>query len=170
MDCSLPDSSVRGIFQAIIVEGVAISFSRGSSQTTDQTCISCFSSIDRWILYHCADSKDSCSINIEKVPSCTRPKELQITAANYISGWQNQTDLHTSVSKVVSLRKLITASFWGNMTESPETDMNIHLCAHLHVCTYIWCTSSSSAVHPSQWDSQRHTNVCVQYFLPLILR
>ena len=33
MDCSLPGSSVHGILQAIILEWVAISFSRGSSQT-----------------------------------------------------------------------------------------------------------------------------------------
>ena len=32
MDCSLPGSSVRGISQARILEWVAISFSRGSSQ------------------------------------------------------------------------------------------------------------------------------------------
>ena len=32
MDCSPPGSSVRGIFQARVVEWVAISFSRGSSQ------------------------------------------------------------------------------------------------------------------------------------------
>ena len=31
MDCSLPDSSVHGIFQARILEWGAISFSRGSS-------------------------------------------------------------------------------------------------------------------------------------------
>ena len=31
MDCSLPGSSVHGIFQARILEWVAISFSRGSS-------------------------------------------------------------------------------------------------------------------------------------------
>ena len=29
MDCSLPDSSVHGIFQAIVLEWIAISFSRG---------------------------------------------------------------------------------------------------------------------------------------------
>ena len=32
MDCSLPDSSVHGIFKARILEWAAISFSRGSSQ------------------------------------------------------------------------------------------------------------------------------------------
>ena len=32
MDCSLPGSSIHGIFQARILEWIAISFSRGSSQ------------------------------------------------------------------------------------------------------------------------------------------
>ena len=35
MDCSLPGSSVHGIFQARILEWVAISFFRGSSQPRD---------------------------------------------------------------------------------------------------------------------------------------
>ena len=37
MDCSLPGSSVHEIFQAIVLEWVAISFSRGSSQLRDRT-------------------------------------------------------------------------------------------------------------------------------------
>ena len=41
MDCSLPGYSVHGISQARILEWVSISFSRGSSQPRDQTCISC---------------------------------------------------------------------------------------------------------------------------------
>ena len=40
MDCSLPGSSVHGIFQARVPEWVAISFSRGSSQPRDQTQVS----------------------------------------------------------------------------------------------------------------------------------
>ena len=40
MDCSLPGSSVHGILQARILEQVAISFSRGSSQPRDQIRIS----------------------------------------------------------------------------------------------------------------------------------
>ena len=51
MDCSLPGSSVRGIFQARILESGAIFFSRGSSQPRDRTWISC---IFRGILYHWA--------------------------------------------------------------------------------------------------------------------
>ena len=37
MDCSLPGSSVHGILQARILEWVAISFSRGSSQPRNWT-------------------------------------------------------------------------------------------------------------------------------------
>ena len=37
MDCGPPGSSVHGILQARILEWVAISFSRGSSQPRDQT-------------------------------------------------------------------------------------------------------------------------------------
>ena len=40
MDCSLPGSSAHGIFQARVLEWVAISFSRGSSWPRDQTCVS----------------------------------------------------------------------------------------------------------------------------------
>jgi len=41
MDCSPPGSSVHGISQARILEWVAMSSSRGSSQPRDQTCVSC---------------------------------------------------------------------------------------------------------------------------------
>ena len=48
MVCSLLGSSVRGVFQARILEWVAISFSWGSSQLRDQThvCPHCW-----WVLY-----------------------------------------------------------------------------------------------------------------------
>ena len=39
--CSLSVSSVHGILQARILEWVAVSFSRGSSQPRDQTRVSC---------------------------------------------------------------------------------------------------------------------------------
>ena len=40
IDCSLPGPSVHGIFQAIVLEWIAISFSRGSSQPRAQTRVS----------------------------------------------------------------------------------------------------------------------------------
>ena len=48
VDCSPPVSFVYGIFQARILEWVAISFSRGSSRPRDWTCVSCSG---RWRLY-----------------------------------------------------------------------------------------------------------------------
>ena len=50
MDCRPPGSSVHGILQARILEWVAISFSRGPSQSKrSNPCLL----LDRQILYHC---------------------------------------------------------------------------------------------------------------------
>ena len=54
MDCSPPSSSVHRIFQAKIVESVAISYSRGSSRTRDWTRVSYVSCIGRQTLSHWA--------------------------------------------------------------------------------------------------------------------
>ena len=45
IDCSLPGSPVHGIFQARVLDWVAIPFSRGSSQPRDRTWVSCI--VDR---------------------------------------------------------------------------------------------------------------------------
>ena len=52
MDCSPPGASVHEIFQAKILEWGAISYSRGSSQPKDWTCVCFVSCIGRRILYH----------------------------------------------------------------------------------------------------------------------
>ena len=54
MDCSLPDSSVHGSFQARVLEWVDSSYSSRSSQPNDPTGSPCISCIDRQILYLCA--------------------------------------------------------------------------------------------------------------------
>ena len=51
IDCNPPGFSVHGILQARILEWVAISFSRGSSQPRDQTWVSYVSCIGRRVLY-----------------------------------------------------------------------------------------------------------------------
>ena len=51
MDCSLPGSSVHRIFQAKMLEWVAISFSSRSSQARDQTLVSCISWNGRQFFY-----------------------------------------------------------------------------------------------------------------------
>ena len=62
LDCSPLGSSVLGISQARVMEWVAISSSRGSSQARDWTCISCISCIGRQILYHWATWKALCGM------------------------------------------------------------------------------------------------------------
>ena len=52
MDCRQQGSSVHRIFQAGILEWVAISSSRGSSPPMGQIRVSCISCICRWILHH----------------------------------------------------------------------------------------------------------------------
>ena len=65
MDCSLPCSSLRGILQARILEWIAVSFSRGSSQPRDQTQVSC---VARWILYHLSHQGSSRILEWEAYP------------------------------------------------------------------------------------------------------
>ena len=50
LDSSPPESSVQGIFQARILEWVAILSSRGSSQPRDWNCVSWVFRTGRWIL------------------------------------------------------------------------------------------------------------------------
>ena len=60
VDCSLPGSSVHGIFQAEILGQVAVSHSRRSFQPRDQTFISCVSCTGRRILFFFSLLKDNC--------------------------------------------------------------------------------------------------------------
>ena len=73
MDCSLPDTSLHGIFQARILERIAAAFSRGSSQPRDQTCLSYVSCTGRQILYQCATSEahDKMSTKLKKTDLLT---------------------------------------------------------------------------------------------------
>ena len=56
VDYSPQGPSVHGVFQARILEQVAISYFRASSWPRNQThvlCIPCVSCNGRWVLYHC---------------------------------------------------------------------------------------------------------------------
>ena len=62
VDCSLLGSSVPGIFQARILEWIAIPFSKGSSQPRDQTQASCTAGgfYTTWAILHAARIVDTC--------------------------------------------------------------------------------------------------------------
>jgi len=63
MDCHPPGASVRGIFQARILEWVAMPSSRGSSQPGDRTHVSCISFTAGGFFTHCTmwDSMCECT-------------------------------------------------------------------------------------------------------------
>ena len=70
----LPGSSVHGIFQARILEWVAISFSRGSSRPRDRTHASC---IGRQILYHWT-TREGCMMSYIHVCVHTKADSLAV--------------------------------------------------------------------------------------------
>ena len=74
MDCCPPGSSLHGISQARILEWVAISFSRGSSQPRNQTPISC---IGGQILHHGATRYAPQSWELHFIPG---PYRARVTA------------------------------------------------------------------------------------------
>ena len=77
--------TVHEIFQARVLEWVAISFSRGSSQPRDRTCVSW---IGRQILYHCAIYQQAFTIPA----MCQEHEEQKKTRNNYIN-WLNKYSL-----------------------------------------------------------------------------
>ena len=70
LNCSPPGSSVHGIFQARILEWVAISFPKGSSQTRDQTHISCVSCIADRFFTHWAIGEAHVQRCLPKLSNC----------------------------------------------------------------------------------------------------
>ena len=73
IDCSLPGSSVNGISQTRIMEWVAISSSRGSSQPRDLRLLHC-----RWILYHWATRDAPITLRFILITTSTTLNALEI--------------------------------------------------------------------------------------------
>ena len=84
MDYSLPGSSVHAILQARILEWVAVSFSRGSSQPRDQTCVSCISWHWQVILY-CWATRDAQSNYTPKKITLKKEVNMQCFQASFLS-------------------------------------------------------------------------------------
>ena len=97
--CSPPGSSVHGIFQARILEWIAISYSRGSSQPRDQTHVSCISRIGRQILYcHTSWEAPFNNCNLHKIREWIRPRQPLLGSLKYerifsLTSWVHQVGL-----------------------------------------------------------------------------
>ena len=82
MDCSPAGSPVYGIFQARILEWVAISFSWGSFQPRDQTRTSCASCIAGGVLTTVPPSKPNEKQHREVIRSTLEPHSLGSDSAS----------------------------------------------------------------------------------------
>ena len=80
--CDLMDYTVPGILQARILEWIAISFSRGSSQPQDQTQVSC---IAGGIITNWAISEASQRILLQKVKSQRREIKKKVNTINQMA-------------------------------------------------------------------------------------
>ena len=109
-DCSPPGSSVRGISQIRTLEWVAISFSRWSSWSRDQTHVSCISCSGRRILYHWATSVQFSSVQtLSRVWLFATPWITAHQASLSItSSWSSLR--HTSIESVMPSSHLIPYS------------------------------------------------------------
>ena len=72
MDCSPPGSSVQGIFQARILEWVAMPFSR------DQTPVSCISCTGRQVLYQLSHQGTRKTLRWLELPCMWRVEEMEV--------------------------------------------------------------------------------------------
>ena len=111
MDCNLPGSSVHEIFQARILEWVAIFSSRGSSWPRDPACISCISCIGRRILYQLCHL-ESPGVTIQ--PSNSTPQHITKRIENKCLPQNLCMNVHSStiynIYKVEITQKSI---YWG---------------------------------------------------------
>ena len=85
MACSPPGSSVHGICHTRILEQVAISYSRESSQPRDGTCVSCVFCIGGWFFFnHCAIWEARCTWGAWYLSTEHFPRKLLKTMTGFL--------------------------------------------------------------------------------------
>ena len=114
MDCSLPGSSVHGIFQARKLDRVAISYSRGSSRPRDQIPISCIAG--RFFTTTPAGKPNvsegflgcTCMLSCSVVSDSLQPHGLQPARLLRPATWEAQDDLYLDwyLSSILHLDKI----------------------------------------------------------------
>ena len=91
LDCSLPGFSVHGIFQARVLEWVAISFSRGSFWPRDQTQVSCIAGrrFTLWATREAGVAKTTLRLS-PKFPGSGKSSHPCFISSRLSQGWRNQ--------------------------------------------------------------------------------
>ena len=103
MDCSLPGSSVRGILQAIILECVAISFSRGPSRPRNRTRVSMAESEEelKSLLMKVKEESEKVGLKLNI--------KMKIMASGPITSWEIDGETVETVADFIFLVSKITA-------------------------------------------------------------
>ena len=106
VDCSPPDSFVRGISQARILEWVTISFSRGSSPLRGQTHASCTGG---QVLYHWV-SREAWYTHVGEYYSALRKMEILL----FVITWMDLKDnMLSEISQSQEDKYCIIPLMWG---------------------------------------------------------
>ena len=112
MDCSLSGFSVHGIFQAIVREWIAISFSKGSSWPRDQTRVSHI--VDRRLTIWTTREEELKSLLMkeesEKVGLKINIQKTKIMASGPITSWEIDRETVETVTDFIILGSKITAA------------------------------------------------------------
>ena len=87
VDYSLPGSSFHGVFQARILEWVAISYSRESSWPRDWTQVFCISSLAGRFFTTAPPGKPTCIYTIYNIQYCTNRGKFFCNAITCIHGY-----------------------------------------------------------------------------------
>ena len=135
MEYSPPGSSVHGNFQARILEWVATSYPRGSSQFSDWTRVSCVSCIGRWTLYHWTTwDKHNLpqTVNVKMKWGGMRMQLQKLNVINLRESWLLSSDewihriwyIHTRGCRAV-LSQLLCPTLCNPMDYSPP-DSSVH--------------------------------------------
>ena len=123
MDCSLPGSSVQGIFQARILEWVAMPFSRGSFWPRDWTLVFYVSCIGRQVLY-------------------LGPNKINIyQGASESHKWKLSLGCHLSVSLAPSILTHVGRQFWVCISFASASFISLKALlqqANFYSCLGIW--------------------------------
>ena len=121
MDCNLPVSSVHEIFQDWMLEWVAISFSRGSSQPRDQTWVSCI--VDRFFTIWATILKSLCEL-LNQNPMTVH--QFSLKAAFHLASRMPHFPEFSPVSLLLSQTPAYPVNV--SITENTHLDWVFHSC------------------------------------------
>ena len=102
MDCSPSGSSIRGIFEARVLEWVIFSFSRGSSRPRDQTLVSQIAAMQETLVWSLGkkdplekELANHCRTLAWKIPWIEEPSRLQSMGSQRVRDWATSLSLFT---------------------------------------------------------------------------